>query len=469
MAGVNVDIGATTTRLNRGLKQSKNSIRAWAAKVTKRIASAGLHAGQAFVRGLVRHLRRGALVAGGLIAAGIGKSISEAGRFEAYQFQFQALMGSAEKAKERMQEIRDLDLEVPFDITQLADASRVLEVFTEGAFAGADALRMIADAAAVTPRPMQEVAYWYARAYAMIKAGRPLGEANRRLMEMGVMSAQAAGELQRLSKSFSPRAQAQKLAIINREFRKFEGSAALMAKTWKGVMSVFTSATKQAFEAVGNEIMPLAKEWLQEVIDKMAELREDGTLAQWGRNVATAAKWARKNIKAMLPAIYKFVSDSKAYLEGFVKNVETLGFPEALKMVVSDAVAGAIKVLEAKLPVFIPIAVEIGMAIADGIGKGMERGLQKNWLGRRVSDIVDFTTGRSEREFETARKQERDSRQKLRDMHIAFGERLHAGMGGDVNALSDRRAMALAQQGYRDRDWASRILKVEIVNTQGGL
>lgn len=418
MGGIRVEIGANTTALNRGLKQSKNRIAAWARSVVGRFARAGVDAARAFARGVVLNIKRVGMVAGGLMAAGIVKSVSEAGRFEQYEMQFEALLGSVEAAKSRMDEIKAVDLEAPFDITEIAVASKMLTVFTANAFAGTDALKMMADAASVTPRPLSEIAYWYGRAYSMIKANRPLGEAVMRLTEMGLISDEASIKLQRLSKSYSPRAQAMKLDLINQEFRKFEGSAAKLVETWPGLMSVFSSATKQAFAAVGDSILPLAKIWLQEVIDTMTELRDNGTLARWGENVATAAAKVRKAMEDhAIPAFKRFLDAAKKYLGEYQTFLDDGDWSGAFRKATSDGVEAAINALKAHGPEFYAIGVELGAAIAHGISDAVDKSMRSSWIGRRLADSVDLVTGKSYGDMIKAKDQEDASQRAFNEMN----------------------------------------------------
>lgn len=401
--GIKVTIGANTGPFAKGLQSINRRITTWARRLPGRFARAGIAAGRRFVRGLTRTIRRGVMAAGAIGAGLIGKSISEAGRFEKYGLQFEALLGSADAAEKRMNEIKQVDLEVPFDITQIADASRVLTVFTENAFAGADALKVMADAAAVTPRPLKEIAYWYGRAYSMIQAGRPLGEAVMRLTEMGLVSAEASIQLQRLSKSYSPEAQAKKIAIINAEFMKFEGSAAKLVTTWPGIVSVFTSGTKQAFDAVGKSILPLAKVWLQEIIDLMAKLRNEGTLARWGTNVAWALHDVRESIEKIMPKVKEFFDRFTKYISDFQQSVNNDGFRNALGDAVEEALATAVVRLEKAVEDHGPAIGAIGAEIAWHLVKGFTKGLAKSKLGRGLTSILTLGGSEFYRDFEEMR------------------------------------------------------------------
>lgn len=382
--GIIVEIGASVDKLNRGLSRSRNKLLAWGSGLVRSMARVGLGIGRSLVTGL----RRGLTVLGGLAAAGIGKSIQEAARFEAYEFQFKALLGSAEDAKKRMEEIRQVDLSVPFDISDIADSSRILTVFTNNAFASTDALKMMADAASVTPNEMKEVAFWYGRAYSMIQSGRPFGEAAMRLQEMGLISGEARNQMERLQKTRGPDKVAKIMEVLNGEFRKFEGASNEMMGTWKGISSVFGSGVRQSFEAVGKEILPLAKVWMQELIDKMEELRENGTLARWGQNASKALEAARAKIEE----IVKYFREATA---NFQNNAQTMGWGEALKVEVekvTDAIMDGLgSWWEANKEAVGSFGRNLGGAIADGMAKAIDENLKNNkWYegARNVAENV---------------------------------------------------------------------------------
>lgn len=375
--GIKVTIGANAGPFAKGLQSVNRRIAGWAARLPGRFARAGIAAGRRFVRGLVRTIRRGIIGAGVLGAGLIGKSISEAGRFEKYDLQFEALLGTAEKAQKRMNEIKQVDLEAPFDITSITDASRVLTVFTENAFAGTKALKMMADAASVTPNDIKDVAFWYGRAYSMIQSGRPFGEAAMRLQEMGLLTGKARNEMERFSGVNTPKAIESSMEILNSEFLKFHGAAAKLAKTWPGIMSIFTSASKQSFDEVGKEILPLAKYWLEELIAKMTELRNNGTFSTWGQNVAWAFYNIRQGVESAIPKIKEFSDKAKLYLSAFSKNVEDNGITSALSDEIVKGLEFSIEkladALDKYLPGFIEFGVEIGAAIAEGFARGLAK------------------------------------------------------------------------------------------------
>ena len=378
MAGIKLYIGADSRGLRKGLADNNRLIGRWITGVVRKMSRAGLRMGAALTRGLITSVKRLGFVAGGLIAGGIVKSVKEAARFEDYGVQFEALLGSAEAAKKRMDEIKEVDLVVPFDITSIADASRILEVFTKGAFASTEALIMMADAASVTPNDIKDVAFWYGRAYSMIQSGRPFGEAAMRLQEMGLISGEARNEMERLGKVKSPEATEKMMKLLNAEFEKFAGAAVKRAKTFNGIWSIFTSGMKQAFAAVGDEILPLAKKWLGELIDKIKELRSNGTLAQWGKTISFYLQLARTRISDLIKAVvalYRKMSEAaqdSSWVEVISSELEKafdLGMQKGL-----DAIRK-----------YMPHIVEIGVEIGLAIGAGMVKGLARSDFGKFLS------------------------------------------------------------------------------------
>ncbi len=362
MGGIKISIGLSHKQFLSDLKLVTKRMRGMA----KSIGRIGLRMGRSLARGLMRGTAAG--VAG--LAGVIGKSLGESGKFERFEFQFQSLLGSAEAAQDRIQEMKDLDLEVDAELGDLINASRILTVFTNNAHAGTDAMRMMADAAAVTPNNIKDIAFWYGRAYSMIKSGRPFGEASMRLQEMGLMSGEARNEIERLSAGAGRMTNIGKiLDVLNSQFSKFEGSAARNAKTWVGMMSIMRSATSQAFAAMGDAMMPVAKIWLQELIDKVTELRDDGTLEGWGTAIAAQLEKAREKLELLSPKI-KLLADQIKNSINTGKIDE--GLADSIESGIQVAVSNTIQALRRVVPVAAQIGLEIGAAMGEGIQKAMK-------------------------------------------------------------------------------------------------
>jgi len=132
------------------------------------------------------------------LASGAVKANSE---FEVFTTQFETLLGSASAARQRLEELAKFGVETPFELNEIVEASRILQVFGGDILATGDNLTMIGDIAAGVNQPFRDVATWVGRMYDAMQSGRPFGEAAARLQEMGALSGKARAELDKMQKS----------------------------------------------------------------------------------------------------------------------------------------------------------------------------------------------------------------------------------------------------------------------------
>ncbi|QAR54912.1 transglycosylase [Bacillus aerophilus] len=114
---------------------------------------------------------------------------------------FETLLGSRGKADARLDELTAFAGQTPFTRDEIYESSRVLQVFTGNALSTTEGMKLVGDVAAGVQRPFSEVALWMGRLYDGIKSGRPIGDATAALQEMGAISGDARGKLEKLAKS----------------------------------------------------------------------------------------------------------------------------------------------------------------------------------------------------------------------------------------------------------------------------
>lgn len=114
---------------------------------------------------------------------------------------FETLLGSKGKADARLDELTAFAGQTPFTRDEIFESSRVLQVFTGNALSTTEGMKLVGDVAAGVQRPFSEVALWMGRLYDGIKSGRPIGDATAALQEMGAISGDARGKLEKLAKS----------------------------------------------------------------------------------------------------------------------------------------------------------------------------------------------------------------------------------------------------------------------------
>lgn len=125
-------------------------------------------------------------------------AVGEAANRETMQTAFIPLLGSAKAAKDRMAELADFAAHTPFQLPEVAAASRTLETLTNGVLSTGQGLTMIGDVASGTNTPFEELAVTIGRLYSGLDSGRPVGEAMQRLQEIGAITPGVRAKLEKL-------------------------------------------------------------------------------------------------------------------------------------------------------------------------------------------------------------------------------------------------------------------------------
>lgn len=200
-------------------------------------------------------------------------------QFETFTTQFETLLGSTDKARQRIEELTQFGIETPFELPEIVEASRVLQVFGGNALSTGENLRMIGDIAAGVNRPFSEVALWTGRMYDAMKSGRPFGEAAARLQEMGALSGQARQELERLQKEG---ATGQELwAAFNEQVgSKFAGNMERLSKTLGGIQSNLVDFRDNLIRIGGIPLFEKVKEQAQRFLDLISDPKRTTTLKE---------------------------------------------------------------------------------------------------------------------------------------------------------------------------------------------
>lgn len=114
---------------------------------------------------------------------------------------FETLLGSREAAEQRLDDLISFAGQTPFARDEIFEASRVLEIFTGGALAAGDGMKLVGDIAAGTQKPFADVSLWVGRMYDGLQNGRPIGDAMAALQEMGAISGASRAKLEELAES----------------------------------------------------------------------------------------------------------------------------------------------------------------------------------------------------------------------------------------------------------------------------
>jgi len=221
-----VDIKGNASHLDKtlkGVKTSLGSIGSVAGSVTTALAGMG------------------AAGAAALGAFAISSS-QKASAIESLTMQFETLLGSAENAGNRIAEITKFAASTPFEISELAATSKLLQTLGGTMLATGDGLRMVGDAAAIAGQPIQEVGLHIGRVFNAITSGTSAGESIARLQELGLMTGKVKLEFEALAaaqkKGKAPiLSQGEAMAKLQEVFKATSGAMERLASTTEGKLS----------------------------------------------------------------------------------------------------------------------------------------------------------------------------------------------------------------------------------------
>jgi tape measure domain-containing protein len=300
-------------------------------------------------------------VAGAIVGIGVS-AIKSAANIEALETQFEVMLGSAEKARDMMEDLNKFSLVTPFEPTDLAKATTTLLNF---GVAGEDimgTLQMLGDVSLGNKQKFNSLALVFGQ---IQSTGRLMGQDLLQLINAGF------NPLQVISKKTG-----KSVAVLKEEMSKGKISAQAVteafktasseggmffqgmlkgSKTFKGVMSTVKGAIDLALASIGKEMIPVLKEYAQEVI-KIAD-----ETAKWAK---TNREKIAKGFKTVIRIVWRLIKI-------------LLWFGKVLKIVFIDTPIGAI--LLGMIATYKAYAIAVGIAtvaqalfnkeITTGIGK----------------------------------------------------------------------------------------------------
>lgn len=255
-------------------------------------------------------------------AQALWSTIKEAFKFETLTTQFETLLGSLDAAKERMAMLAEFAEKTPYSMEGVVKAARTLTVMSKDSLGTQWALRLVGDAAAATGGSIEELSMWVGRAYAMIQAGKPFGEAAMRLTELGALTPEVRQKMEDLQASGASNVEVWNALTAHLE--TFGGAMEKLSQTGDGLTSTLEDNWTAALRTFGEEFVITAKESVQFLINKLAKLHSDGTIQKW----AKAALDALKPVRDLIMAVF---GDEETRGEGlkaawdYLKNVFSYG------------------------------------------------------------------------------------------------------------------------------------------------
>lgn len=225
-------------------------------------AGAGVGAFKGLLGGIAGPLAAVTAALAGVAAAGglVKSSINAAANMENLEGSFTTLLGSVGAAKVRMKDLADFANTTPFELSGVAQASKLLQAFTGPALSTGAGLRLVGDAAAAVGQPLEAVSMWFGRLYAGLKDGQPLGEPIQNLTQLGLISSEARKSLMALQGQTLDNAAV--MQVLQGSFGANAGAMARLAGTYDGKLSTMSDAWTAFQVELGTPIKDALKPFL---------------------------------------------------------------------------------------------------------------------------------------------------------------------------------------------------------------
>lgn len=262
--------------------------------------------------------------------AGLAQTLFQgAARNEQYAVSFEVMMGSAEKATDHINALKDFATTTPFTLPGIVEASKQLEVMGGATLNSMENMRLVGDVASATGADIRAVATSFARMYDSMANGTPLGEVIMRLGEMGALSGESRRAIQGLAADVASGSvtMEEAWASVGGEFERFAGMTSKQSLTMSGLWSTFTDTIDDSFAQIGTKLMPMVKPVMVGMIDLVGQLAKAGLYLADNLQmvvpvivsllipaVAIATMWFLKMAVAVLGATWPFLAAAGAIL-----------------------------------------------------------------------------------------------------------------------------------------------------------
>lgn len=219
-------------------------------------------------------------------------------QFEISTLQFEQLLGSADKARARIEELYRFAATTPFLNPDVLKAGKLLQAFGGDALGAGDALRMVGDMAAYASTDMAEVAMWVARAYSAIEGGRPFGEAAQRLQELALLTGQERNALETLSESGATSTEV--WAAFVKTMSKTRDSAKRLSDSFQGAKSTVVGLWSEVKRLAGARLFEAMKADTIELRDDLTTAFDAGRVSKFAEQAGAVVANLYAGIKQNL-------------------------------------------------------------------------------------------------------------------------------------------------------------------------
>lgn len=269
--------------------------------------------------------------AGGFIAGGVisglasqfgeltGAMVGGNAQFETYEASFATLMGSVDGAKAKIAELGTFAATTPFELPEVVQGAKNLLTFGGAALNTQENITLVGNAAAATGQKFNEVSFWVGRAYSMIQAGKPFGEAAMRLQEMGILSAGARAKLESLQETGASGAKV---------WAEFQGSITApidamdkLGATFEGLKSTAVDNLGALGREAGAPLFAFAKQMLQAFNTDAVQNKLKTFASQVASTLGAVLSWISGTLIPNMTRAWATVAPALSAVMGAISNL----------------------------------------------------------------------------------------------------------------------------------------------------
>lgn len=230
------------------------------------------------------------------------EALSASDGAEKLRMQFEQLMGSSRAAAAQVEMLAKVAAGGAFSMDSLADASKNLQVLSDGALAGESALKKVQDVAAATGTPVDAMAASVAGLYAALKEGSGVGQAAAQLQQMGAISKETAKNVEQLSAAGV--ALSTSWQAVEGDLKKASGAASALGGTISGLQQQLAALEAQGNTKIGDMMLEGEKAGYRAAIgfQKFKNAVEEANAGPWSA-FNSAINSAKESIGNFMAAV----------------------------------------------------------------------------------------------------------------------------------------------------------------------
>jgi tape measure domain-containing protein len=254
------------------------------------------------------------------------KAIGEAFKFEKATSDFKVLLGSIDKAKEHMADLKNFAASTPLTFEDLAKSSKLLLSFGASVDEVMPAMKMLGDIAMGDAQKFQGLSLVFAQ---VKSAGKLMGQDLLQMINQGfnpltIISQQTGKSMSELKDMMSEGAisfemVAEAMRIATSEGGLFNNAMGEAAKTGEGMVSTLQDNWTEVVRTFGEAFSDAAKNGVGSLSEMLQRLIEDGSIEQWAKNTADLLGGVAKTVGWVVDKWHKagiVLGTAKAFITG---------------------------------------------------------------------------------------------------------------------------------------------------------